>query len=215
MGVDLPDILPDTSLNDFNYYLDTQRLRIAVSNMKNANTKEELEEIKIKVLQHLSKLPAGKAHLIPPFNCPPLLLILRASHSSFHLFAVPSAQFLYVPPPQERAELPEEDLDIKGGGQVHDEHRVAKPEDVGDQGKVPGEDPLDAAGKVKAEGGDMEAASIESSEALKGGSRGPSSPSAAAAAAAAPPPVAGTMDVDKPSAPAPAKGMMDLLEDDS
>jgi|LauGreSuBDMM15SN_2_FD.fasta_scaffold307849_1 histone deacetylase 1/2 len=64
MGVDLPDILPDTALNDFNYYLDTQRLRIAVSNMKNANTKEELEEIKTKVMQHLSKLPAGKVHLI-------------------------------------------------------------------------------------------------------------------------------------------------------
>jgi hypothetical protein len=134
---------------------------------------------------------------------------------------VPSAQFLYVPPPQERAELPEEDLDVKGGGHVHDEHRVAKPEDVGDEGKVPGEDPLDAsaaAGKVKAEGvsvkgegGGMEAASIESSEALKGGSRGPSSPAAAAAAAAAAEP----MDVEKPSAPAPAKGMMDLLEDDA
>lgn len=36
-------------------YLDTQRLRIAVSNMKNANDREELEQIKVgnRVLQHL------------------------------------------------------------------------------------------------------------------------------------------------------------------
>lgn len=30
MGVDLPDNIPESALNEYNYYLDTQRLRIAV-----------------------------------------------------------------------------------------------------------------------------------------------------------------------------------------
>lgn len=42
------DRLPDRALDDFNMYLDTQRLRIAVSNMKNANDREELEQIKVR-----------------------------------------------------------------------------------------------------------------------------------------------------------------------
>ena len=121
---------------------------------------------------------------------------------------------------QERADLPEEDPDVKGGGQVHDEHRVAKVEDVGDQGLVPGEDPVPAAGGaggaggasagegVKVEAGEMAAASLETSEALKGGSRGsPTPPANPAPDASAGEPMA----VDKA---APAKGMMDLLGDD-
>jgi histone deacetylase 1/2 len=86
--------LPESALDQYNYYLDTQRLRIAVSNMKNANAKEELEELKVKVLQHLSQLPA-----------------------------VPSAQMAYRPPLRERGDLPEEEMDVRGGGQVHEEHR--------------------------------------------------------------------------------------------
>jgi histone deacetylase 1/2 len=39
MGQDLPDKLPDSALNEYNYYLDTGALRIAVSNMKNMNTR--------------------------------------------------------------------------------------------------------------------------------------------------------------------------------
>jgi histone deacetylase 1/2 len=39
MGIDLPDKLPDSALNEYNYYLDTGALRIAVSNMKNMNTR--------------------------------------------------------------------------------------------------------------------------------------------------------------------------------
>ena len=125
---------------------------------------------------------------------------------------------------QERADLPEEDPDTKGGGQVHDEHRVAKAEDVGDQGLVPGEDPIPAAadsagggagaaGGVKVEAGAMAgamaAASLETSEALKGGSRG--SPTPPANPNPAPVDASEPIEVDKA---APTKGMMDLLGDD-
>ncbi|GAX76784.1 hypothetical protein CEUSTIGMA_g4230.t1 [Chlamydomonas eustigma] len=103
MGVDLPDNLPETALKDYNYYLDTQRLRIAVSNMKNTNTREELEEVKIQVLQHLANLPP-----------------------------VPSAQMAERPPLRERNDLPEEDMDIRGGGQLHEEHRRGRPGDDSD-----------------------------------------------------------------------------------
>jgi len=103
MGLDLPDNLPEAALAEYNYYLDTQRLRIAVSNMKNANTREELEEVKVKVLEHLSHLPP-----------------------------VPSAQMAYRPPVKQRGDLPEEDLDVRGGGQVHEEMRRVKPGDESD-----------------------------------------------------------------------------------
>lgn len=97
MGVDLPDLLPDTSLNDFNYYMDTQRLRIAVSNMKNANTREELEEIKTKVLQHLSKLPPGemrrKQAVIVLLDFPPV------SHETTDKFVWTAYIYLYLPVP--------------------------------------------------------------------------------------------------------------------
>ena len=36
---------------------------------------------------------------------------------------VPSAQFAEVPPLRERGDLPEEDMDVRGGGLLHDEHR--------------------------------------------------------------------------------------------
>lgn len=49
--------LPEASLREYDYYQDTHRLRISVSNMKNMNTKEELEEIKRRVIEHLSQLP--------------------------------------------------------------------------------------------------------------------------------------------------------------
>eukprot|EP00798_Chlamydomonas_sp_ICE-L_P022386 gene22386-29493_t len=104
MGIDLPDNIPEAALNEFNYYLDTQRLRIEVSNMKNANTREELEEIKLAVLQHLCTLPP-----------------------------VPSAHMQYVPPLRKREDLPEEDMDVRGGGQIHEEHRKAKAGDESDE----------------------------------------------------------------------------------
>lgn len=77
--------------------------QLQVSNMKNANTREELEEIKLQVLQHLSALPP-----------------------------VPSAQMAHRPPLRTRGDLPEEDMDARGGGQLHDEARRARPGDDSD-----------------------------------------------------------------------------------
>ncbi len=44
-------------MSEFHYFMDTQRLRIAVSNMRNANSSDELERIKTQVLQNLSRMP--------------------------------------------------------------------------------------------------------------------------------------------------------------
>ncbi|GFR46630.1 hypothetical protein Agub_g8235 [Astrephomene gubernaculifera] len=107
MGVDLPDGLPEKALDSFNMYMDTQRLRIAVSNMKNANDRQELEEIKTAVLEHLSRLPP-----------------------------VPSAQMAYVPQRmgRDRPEegLPEEDPEARGGGQAHEDIRRVRDGDESD-----------------------------------------------------------------------------------
>ncbi|KAG2487168.1 hypothetical protein HYH03_014150 [Edaphochlamys debaryana] len=107
MGIDLPDVLPERALEDFNMYLDTQRLRIAVSNMKNANDRRELEETRDAVLEHLCRLPP-----------------------------VPSAQMAYVPPPVGRASategLPEEDPDVRGGGPEHEAARRVRDGDESD-----------------------------------------------------------------------------------
>ena len=54
----LPRRLPEAALSDYDYYMDTHKLRISASNMKNANSRAELERIKTTVLQNLSKLPA-------------------------------------------------------------------------------------------------------------------------------------------------------------
>lgn len=60
--------LPNAALQDYDYYMDTHRLRISTSNMKNANTRARLEEIKTTVLQNLSQLPAapGAQMAVPP-----------------------------------------------------------------------------------------------------------------------------------------------------
>ena len=47
--------LPESSLVFHNFYMDTGRLRIQTSNMRNANTPDFLEKIKIQCLQNLSK----------------------------------------------------------------------------------------------------------------------------------------------------------------
>lgn len=82
------------TLADYNYFMDTQRLRIAVSNMKNANVPEELERICTLVLQNLSQMPAA-----------------------------PSAQFTQQPAPHKKPEMPEEDPDVRGGGQAYEDKR--------------------------------------------------------------------------------------------
>ena len=51
--------LPEAALSDYDYYMDTHKLRISASNMKNANSRAELERIKTTVLQNLSQLPAA------------------------------------------------------------------------------------------------------------------------------------------------------------
>jgi histone deacetylase 1/2 len=94
MGHDLPDKLPESVLNSFNYYMDNERLRIEVSNMENSNTRKELEKIKNKVLQQLAELPP-----------------------------VPSVPLIVTPATAKIPDLPEEDLDARGGGQAHEDRR--------------------------------------------------------------------------------------------
>jgi histone deacetylase 1/2 len=88
--------------------MDSQRLRIAVSNMKNANGREELDRIRTAVLRHLSELPA-----------------------------VPSAQFALAPPVQAAPELPEEEMEVRGGGQAYDDARRVRDGDESDDDAGP------------------------------------------------------------------------------
>lgn len=58
--------LPMEALRNYDYYMDTHRLRISVSNMKNANSREALETIKNTVLKNLAQLDAApSAHMAP------------------------------------------------------------------------------------------------------------------------------------------------------
>lgn len=50
--------LPDTALGEYNYYMDTGRLRIETSNMMNNNTVEDLRAIRDKV-----RSPAKRFHV--------------------------------------------------------------------------------------------------------------------------------------------------------
>ena len=98
LGLDLPDDLPPGALDEYDYYVDTHRLRIAVSNMRNANTREGLAAITRTVLANLSKLPP-----------------------------VPSVPFTQ-PPPAMGGEgvAPEPDMDVRGGGPAAEDARVVK-----------------------------------------------------------------------------------------
>lgn len=57
--------------------MDTHKLRIVVSNMKNANTREELDRIRTTVLQNLSRLPAAPS--VPFEKRPPALATVRSA----------------------------------------------------------------------------------------------------------------------------------------
>jgi histone deacetylase 1/2 len=57
LGLELDDELPASALAEYDYYMDTHKLRIAVSNMRNANTRDALEHIQRTVLANLAKLP--------------------------------------------------------------------------------------------------------------------------------------------------------------
>lgn len=102
LGLELPDELPDKALDEFDYYMDTHKLRIATSNMRNANTREALESIKRTVLANLSKLPAA-----------------------------PSVQIGEQAPEHKLAEKGEVegDPDVRGGGQAAEDARTVKPEE--------------------------------------------------------------------------------------
>lgn len=101
LGVDLPDDIPEAAYGDYDYYMDTHKLRIAVSNMKNSNTKAQLEELRTAVLQQLAELPPA-----------------------------PSAHMVARPPKGIKdEEMPEEEMDVRGGGQAYEDKRVVKDED--------------------------------------------------------------------------------------
>ena len=68
LGVDMEDTIPESALKEYNYYQDTSKLRIQVSNMKNANTREDLDKIIQTCLQNLQRLPAAPSasfHHVP------------------------------------------------------------------------------------------------------------------------------------------------------
>ena len=71
--------IPESALSEYNYYMDTSKLRITVSNMKNANSRAELERIKTTILENLSKLPAAPS--VPFEHRPPPLATVRAASS--------------------------------------------------------------------------------------------------------------------------------------
>ena len=63
--------------------MDTHRLRISVSNMKNANTREELELIKATVLKNLSDLDAAPSAQLAP-RPPAFVKVGRVPSSLLH-----------------------------------------------------------------------------------------------------------------------------------
>ena len=54
------------ALSEYDFYMDTHRLRISVGNMENANTREKLEAIRVSVLSNLSKLPPAPSAPLAP-----------------------------------------------------------------------------------------------------------------------------------------------------
>jgi len=97
IGEDLSDDLPEQAMAEYNYYMDTGKLRIQTSNMRNANTKDYLNKLRIEMLKNLSKLPSA-----------------------------PSAQMRHVPDKVKPEDEPEVDPDERGGGQLARERRIAR-----------------------------------------------------------------------------------------
>ncbi|GMH39063.1 hypothetical protein BSKO_06961 [Bryopsis sp. KO-2023] len=94
MGSEMSDKIPERALREYNYYMDTGRLRIETSNMRNANTAEHLEMIKMRCLENLSRVPPA-----------------------------PGAPLQERPAHHELSSDPEEDPDVRGGGQAASERR--------------------------------------------------------------------------------------------
>ena len=78
--------IPESALGEYNYYMDTSKLRITVSNMKNANSRAELERIKTTILENLSKLPAAPS---APFEARPPPLATVRHRRVLWLYSVP------------------------------------------------------------------------------------------------------------------------------
>jgi histone deacetylase 1/2 len=107
LGRDLPDEIPEEAYAEYDYYMDTHRLRIQVSNMENTNTRPELEKLRSTVLEQLSRLPAA-----------------------------PGAMLAARPPRAEAEEAPEEEMDVRGGGQAAADRRTEKEGDYEETGEA-------------------------------------------------------------------------------
>ena len=169
MGLDLRDELPAKALAEFHYYMDNSRLRIAVSNMRNANTRAELERTRDAVLEQLSRLPACPSAGIRE-NPPPLGSIGVA------------------------AEEAEEDPDARDGGQAARDARVEREGDAGElaptQYDAGGRDADEAALRMAQERsghtrGESVPAAAAGAAGLQEAERGPQEGAAAGAGAAA------------------------------
>lgn len=106
LDIDLPDELPEEGVLDYDYYMDTHKLRIPVSNMKNTNTRENLEKLRSQILEQIAHIPPA-----------------------------PSAQMAPRPPLTKQEELPEEEMDVRGGGQAYDDRRIVKDDDYASDGE--------------------------------------------------------------------------------
>lgn len=100
LGLELDDALPDAALAEYDYYMDTHKLRIATSNMRNANTRDALESITRAVLINLGKLPPA-----------------------------PSATMVEEPALIKPPDAPEGDADERGGGRAAADLRTAARDD--------------------------------------------------------------------------------------
>ena len=72
--------LPLPALQNSDYWLDTHKLRIMVSNMKNSNTRPKLEAIRNTVLDNLGRLDAAPG--VHMGERPPAHKLVRAHHAS-------------------------------------------------------------------------------------------------------------------------------------
>ena len=79
------------------FYKDTGRLRIDVSNMYNTNSAQDLETLRTEILQNLDSLRKPSGVAIAP-----------------------------QPAPGRLPDAPEEDPDVRGGGQLLDELNIKK-----------------------------------------------------------------------------------------
>ena len=182
LGLELEDELPATALAEYDYYMDTHKLRIAVSNMRNANSRDALEHIQRTVLANLSRLPPAPSVPIQE--------------------AVPGAVL---------PDAGEGDPDVRGGGGAIADARVSKHDDGYGSDAEAGARHADADVKVErvaAAGGDGGASTAP--DAKPPAPAAPAGPAEAYLAATVAPPLdAAPPVVAPPPAAAPAADPMD------